>query len=77
MSSEYQYLGVQMERVERKACAEVVNLERKDHQNIHWEVCRILCDEFFLWDRDEEGQERFPNWLMFVVSGVMRELGVS
>lgn len=46
-----------------KSSPEIAEIDDK-----HWEICNSLCDEFNLWDND-----RFPTWLMHVVSGYLRD----
>lgn len=40
--------------------------------DIHHRICSAIADEYHLWEDDS-----LPMWLMYVVSGVMRDEGVE
>jgi len=49
-----------------------------DAADLHHEVCEQTANEFDLWEPTEDGKgERFPLWLSYVVSGVLRELNID
>lgn len=51
----------------------------------HHEVCSMLCDDFDVWEsvKDVGHSEqpittvRLPMWVMYIVSGIMRDQGVD
>lgn len=58
---------VDMDTLEAR-CLELI-AENRDVDSMHWVICDRLCAEYDLGDC-------FPMWLMHVVSGSMREMGV-
>lgn len=48
----------------------------------HHDVCSSICDEFGLWEKVYGkngfiGEYQIPYWVMYVISGVMNEIGVG
>lgn len=65
--------------------ARAVDLVRSragERDTCHHDVCSILCSEFDCWEQEVDvdtytGGERMPTWVMYIVSGIMREEGLS
>lgn len=49
------------------------------HDNLHHNVCSQICDEFECWDGASHSVDALmiPKWVMYIVSGEMREQGIG
>lgn len=46
-------------------------------EDAHHDVCSTLANRHALWEGTPATGQNLPMWLMYLVSGVMRDLGVS
>lgn len=60
-----------MEKLFSRAVYLLEKYKDRDGIDLHWEVCNTLASEFL-----PEEDPSFPMWLMFVVSGQMREMNL-
>lgn len=49
----------------------------KNPDSCHHDVCSRLADDFDLWELSGPTRIALPDWLMFIVSGIMRDMGMS
>ncbi len=50
---------------------------KEEWPDVHHQTCSMVCDEYELWEKpvDANHSVMFPNWVMWIVSGEMREQG--
>lgn len=63
-------LAEEMSKVVKRT-KEIVGELKGTDTDIHHDTCSTLCDEFDLWEDD-----MFPMWVMYIVSGEMRDQGI-
>lgn len=62
----------------RTRAEELVEQCMRDEQDVeHHAICCVVCDEQDLWNRGRNGKFVLPMSVMYIVSGVLREHGIS
>ena len=73
-------MKIDMSKFFVRACA-IVSERIHDEDSCHFEACSQLCDEFRCWDLQDRPHgstepklQVLPHWVMYLVSGIMRNI---